>query len=295
MAKEQTENIDKDILDATQEMSAWMDGNWRTLAEAVAQFAIFCPVEKYKGNETLKYTGKKCQNSANEEILFCRKIASEEKKKGKPSEVSGIKVVLDDNTAINSKFKQLTSMQKCKNYMVCHIYGGLSHNPKIFSATANLVLLPKVLAGLSDHCGVIQDLLAHRAYQMFEWYPKSEGFFIPEYKKDFAQLPWKEQVPDEEWKSDKPQNMEERLRRWAQIKESIVYKVIEKVKEEKDGITRKDLIKKLSDTASNPRVTISSLMSEKGNSYGKLLYESGVDEKIRICRDFQKIINEQWK
>ena len=288
MTKEQPEKTDKNILDATREMSDWMDGNWRTLAEAVAKFAVFCPSATYVGNEFIRHRTKK--------LLFCRKkVSQKDIQKGEEYHVKGECFIWDGNAAINSKFKQLTSMQKCKNYMVCHIYGGLSHNPEIFSSTANLVLLPKVLAGLSDHCGIIQDLLAHRAYQMFKWYPQSEGFFMPEYNKDFAQLPWKEQVPDEEWKSDKPQNMEERLRRWAQIKDSIVYQVIEKVKEEKDGITRKDLINKLSDIASNPSVTISSLMSEKGNSYGKLLYESGADKKIRICRDFQKTINELWK
>ena len=283
----------KIVRDSVEEMKSWIEDNKNFLIQAVAKFAIFCTVECYNQNKFIKH--------AEQNLLFCRRKAKQKEKRGETGNVYGMDIIWDDNSAINYRFKALLNYgksqdesQKFKNYTVCHVYSGLSHNPLFFSSTANIVLLPNTLAGLSDHCDIIKDLLAHRVYQMFKWYPETEGFFIPEYNKDFINLPWKDQVSDEVWESDKPQDMERRLERWAQKKDSIVYKTIQFVKEEKDGISRKDLITKLSNIANNPRVTISSLMSETGNSYGNLFYGGVDDTKIKIRKDFQKIIDELW-
>ena len=48
MKENKEEQVSVQALDAAEEMSEWMEKNWKILAEAVAQYAIFCPVEKYK-------------------------------------------------------------------------------------------------------------------------------------------------------------------------------------------------------------------------------------------------------
>lgn len=278
----------KQVLDATQEMSDWLGGNWYTLAEAVAKFAIFCPVEKYKGNELIRHEKNGC--------LFCRKKASQvDIKKGAKGVVQEENIIWDDNSAINYRFKKIIGQSDCRNYVVCHIYSGLAHNPIIFSSVANLVLLPNVLAGLSDHCDMIKEMLAHRVYQLFRWYPENEGFFIPEYNEDYINLPWRDQAAAESWESNKPHDLLKRLQRWSQKKQSIVYQAI-KIAISHNSISCKEFADRLEGMAASPKITIASLMTDRGNAYGRVFeYADNQKKTLAVRQDLRKRIEELWK
>lgn len=266
-----------EVIDGNEVISRWMEANKGKLFDVIARTAVFCPKTVF---EAVKGDGNTAYIKNKDGLLFVRRL-SREGKKGHLD--SSNKYILDDNTYINQAFKKLCGgdQRKYTNFITCHIYGGLSRNPKIFSAIANIVLLPKALAGLSDHCDEVMNLLQHRAYELYRWYPKEEGYSVPKYQDEFAKLPWsnpedfKECEPWEEGKIP----IGERIKVWRGKPESIVYKTIEIVKNN-PKIEIKELKRKLIGISSNPDVTISSLQTDSGNAYGKVLRRDG--DKISL-------------
>lgn len=268
-----SKNIEE--IDGNDIVSGWMSKNEGSLFDVIARTAVFCPktvFETVKGNEDTAYIKNK------DGVLFIRRT-SDEPKKGWPNG----EYISDDNTYINQTFKKLCGggRRKYTNFITCHIYGGLSRNPRVFSAVANIVLLPKALAGLSDNCDEVINLLQHRAYELYRWYPKDEGFSIPKYDDKFARLSW---ASPEDFKNSEPWTggkipIGERINLWRCRPESIVYKTIEIVKNN-PKIEIKELKRKLIGISSNPSVTISSLLTDSGNAYGKVFKKDG--DKISL-------------
>lgn len=80
---------------------------------------------------------------------------------------------LDDNTYANYALKRALGGGRGKwvGFEVCHIWPDSCYDERYHTHIANLVLLPRALAGLSDHDKAIQAALMYRSYQYYGWYP----------------------------------------------------------------------------------------------------------------------------
>lgn len=88
---------------------------------------------------------------------------------------------LDSNNYPNSQMK--AAMKNWygiipKGYETCHVWENTCYNTNYHTVYANLVLLPRAIASLSDHSPSIQKILQFRAYEIFGWKPDEES--IPE-------------------------------------------------------------------------------------------------------------------
>lgn len=56
--------------------------------------------------------------------------------------------------------------------MVCHIWPGTTYDERYHTLLANLVLIPRILANLSDYFNAVIDVLKYRSYELYGWYPE---------------------------------------------------------------------------------------------------------------------------
>lgn len=103
--------------------------------------------------------------------------------------IDGIR--LDDNTYANHAIKQSLGVgRNAKGYEVCHIWSGSSYSERCHTAIPNLVLIPRPLAGLSDHDKQIQAALQFRSFELYQWLPPNTEIPIkPENYPDCWQTP----------------------------------------------------------------------------------------------------------
>lgn len=79
---------------------------------------------------------------------------------------------IDDNTYANRAIKVAISKGiKFEDYEVCHIWPKTTYDEKYHTLLQNLVLIPRVLSGLSDHLEDVVDMLKYRAWELYGWYP----------------------------------------------------------------------------------------------------------------------------
>lgn len=140
-----------------------------------------------------------------------------DKRRGKPADkgkvIDGIKI--DDNTYANKAIKNTISKDiDFLNYQVCHIWPGTTYDERYHTHLANLVLIPRVIAGLSDFCPAIIDVLKYRAWELYGWYPEEESKPVrPEYYPEH----WNDFIKDIEYNSsEKPMDLDDYL---AQLEE----------------------------------------------------------------------------
>ena len=82
---------------------------------------------------------------------------------------------LDDNTYANNVIKALLAHQgKFEGFAVCHIWPQTCYNERYHTMPANLVLLPRELAGLTDHNRSIEKCLQYRAWELYGWHPDEQ-------------------------------------------------------------------------------------------------------------------------
>ena len=294
------------VKNGNDEIKSWLNENVKNLYEAVALTAVFCSVKEYEKLEK-KIKDKKLpwsypcisitQTSTGKTCLIRRKDS--EVDKGAYIDENGKTVYIDDNTQINTKFKKITGMKNCEKYMTCHIWED-SKEPEVFSAVANVTLLPAVIGGLSDHCDEVKQLLQYRAYELYEWKPVTREIPIkPQY---YDELVW--QYPKDVDPAAlhrvaanvERRSIEDRLKLWATRKNSIVYSVISIVKAAGDqGADKAALLDKIKEIAKNPQVTLSSLMTDTGNAYGKVFEYTQDNKRVVIIAQYQALINDLWE
>lgn len=91
--------------------------------------------------------------------------------KEKGDVINGIRI--DDNTYANRAIKiAISNSVKFKNYMVCHIWPDTTYDERYHTLLANLVLIPRILANLSDHCAAVIAVLKYRSYELYGWHPE---------------------------------------------------------------------------------------------------------------------------
>jgi len=82
----------------------------------------------------------------------------------KPKTVTPEGIRLDDNTSANKVLKdRLSHLGKFEGFAVCHIWPQTCYQERYHTMPANLVLLPRELAGLTDHNRAVEQCLQYRA------------------------------------------------------------------------------------------------------------------------------------
>jgi hypothetical protein len=83
-------------------------------------------------------------------------------------------IYLDSNNYANTAIKQALGV-KTVGFETCHIWPLTCYDERYHTAIANLVLLPRALAGLSDHDPAILAMLQYRAYELYSWHPRDKA------------------------------------------------------------------------------------------------------------------------
>ena len=173
----------------------------------VAQSAIFCSKEVFDAVVNGEIGAKENIDKGNDygSWFNCRyKRVQRPNKRG--DEENGVK--LDDNTYANNAIKSavLAGLKiygidpgkiKFYGYEACHIWPRTCYNEKYHTSVANLVLLPREIAGLTDHCKAVEDLLKYEAFNRFRFKPDPEDInpgediseSAPPYYKDLVWRP----------------------------------------------------------------------------------------------------------
>jgi predicted transcriptional regulator len=82
-------------------------------------------------------------------------------------------VMLDDNTFANGAIKRALGVSRADllGFEACHIWPLTCYDERYHTAIANLVLLPRALAGLTDHDDEVRAVLQYRSYELYGWHP----------------------------------------------------------------------------------------------------------------------------
>lgn len=167
-------------MDGNEVMKFWLEEHRQMLCQAIAEFAVFCPVAEYDKMKLKDSDGEAYfRHNGN---LIRRARTDETRRTVKDG------VYLEDNSDINGKFKRLVKMSGCKNYITCHIYD-LPYEADAFSAVANIVLLPEIIAGLSDTCDDVKRLLRYRVFELYGWRPRNQKT-APKKPEGYDKIKW---------------------------------------------------------------------------------------------------------
>ncbi|CDX00848.1 Hypothetical protein DPCES_0961 [Desulfitobacterium hafniense] len=218
--------------------------------------------------------------------------------------IDGIKI--DDNTYANNAIKQAIglSWHSIVGFETCHIWPDTCYDEDYHTAIPNLVLLPRAIAGLSDYDPEIQAALQYRSFSLYNWHPKTYESPI---RPNNYPLTWREPEPfNAEVKSTvlarigerrkkidsnlpsvdnfgngelmppyEKQLLVERLESWAKKPNSIVHKTIAIVANATGGVPCELLIREAQRVtgSKNAYGSINSLLTTKGNAYGRVFIE----------------------
>jgi len=85
-------------------------------------------------------------------------------------------VTLDDNTWANKALKLALGFppRSFKGWQVCHVWPGTAYDVRYHTAIANLVLIPRAIASLTDYDPEIVLALKHRSWKLYGWLPEGE-------------------------------------------------------------------------------------------------------------------------
>ena len=193
--------------------------------------------------------------------------------------VNGIK--FDDNTAANRAIKGAigTHRLEIRGYEACHIWPGTCYNERYHTVIANLVLLPRALAGLTDHLPHVQKMLQYRAYELYGWHPAENDVPI---RPEIYVSCWRNPEPDALMKkvpagtrgtrqSTKPA-LQDRIEKWMSLPNSNVHKIIDLMMLH-EGMAKDKFVDLIISYgfSKNPSGAVASLMTDKGNAYGSVL------------------------
>lgn len=110
----------------------------------------------------------------------------------KPSQVlDGVR--LDNNSYANHAAKRATGLGRgAEGFEVCHVWPRSCYDARYHTCVANLVLLPRPLAGLTDHDPEITAALAFRSYELYGWWPAESP---QPTRPDFYPVDWRAPEP----------------------------------------------------------------------------------------------------
>lgn len=80
---------------------------------------------------------------------------------------------LDSNNYANHAAKRAVGLGRgAMGFEVCHVWPLSCYDSRYHSCVANLVLMPRPLASLSDHDSEIASALQFRSYELYLWHPE---------------------------------------------------------------------------------------------------------------------------
>lgn len=83
-------------------------------------------------------------------------------------------ITLDDNSKANEAIKVALGNRALRNFATCHVWPATCYDPRYHTNIANLVLLPRPIAGLSDHDESVEAALQYRAFELYGWHPEDK-------------------------------------------------------------------------------------------------------------------------
>jgi hypothetical protein len=228
-----------------------------------------------------------------------RRVRRKGEKRGQV--VDGIR--LDDNTYANYSIKSALGLRKLtKNFETCHIWPQTCYDERYHTAVANIVLLPRAIAGFSDHDPEIQKALQYRSFELYAWRPEGEPQPI---KPPFYPSNWRKPEPDPsanqdsevlsevaeklnvKYSNEKQRALSLRLDNWSSKPHLNVHKIIALTVQGEGRISRNDLATRVEAVtqSKNAYGAIASLLTNAGNAYGCVLTDH--DGYIGIHSEFQ--------
>lgn len=210
--------------------------------------------------------------------------------------VDGVR--LDDNSYANLAIKRAAGLGKSAvGFEACHIWPLTCYEERYHTAIANIVLLPRALAGLSDHATEVQTALQYRAFELYGWFPKERQQPV---KPEFYPSIWREPQPDtvnertadivsassrssnDKAAQENRRELADRILNWSRKPDLNVHKIIKLVVQAHGWISRDDLIQQVAEVtkSKSPYGAVASLLTDSGNAYGRVF--SDTDGLIRI-------------
>lgn len=130
-------------------------------------------------------------------------VRNTKQKKGRPVTcvVDGMTITCsaDDNTVANQAIKKAILLSrgyntgdfsKFRNYEACHIWDE-PYDPRYYASIANLVLVPRAFADLTDHCDPVKELLRYEAFKRFGNVSVPNGKTVPSRPKYYGNIIWR--------------------------------------------------------------------------------------------------------
>ena len=156
------------------------------VCQLIAQTAIFCPEHIYEDVKNGKCGSKDNQSSKGNAFgsWFNCKYKRATNGKLRRQTINGI--ILDDNTMANQAIKKAvlkglekygihkTDIKIFKGFEACHIWEKTCYDERYHTCVANLVLIPREIAGLTDHCDAVKELLKYESFNRFGFKPDEE-------------------------------------------------------------------------------------------------------------------------
>jgi hypothetical protein len=229
--------------------------------------------------------------------------------------INGIR--LDDNSYANMAIKRAVGLGRdgVEGFETCHIWPRTCYDERFHTAIANLVLLPRALAGLSDHDLEIQSSLQYRAYELYSWYP--DGVDAPK-KPEFYPLEWRgPELPTSitssylirtghteanesgetsavRGTSSAGRRIDARVRDWASKPHLNVHRIIGIVVR-RGSMSRQQLAEEIErvTNSKNGYGAIGSLLRNRGNAYGRVFVD--LNGTIRLDPAIEEqVLSFQW-
>ena len=209
----------------------------------------------------------------------------------------------DDNSYANVAIKRALGLHRdeVEGFEACHIWPRTCYDQRYHTAIANIVLLPRALAGLSDHDLEIQEALQYRAYELYNWDPEEAS--VPQ-RPSFYPASWRPPEPlssierarplrsansvtdrhsaDARMSDEERKLVNQRVRDWASKPHLNVHRIIGIVVRSTDGVPRDHLVSEATriTNSKNAYGAIASLLTSRGNAYGRVLEDE--DGIIRL-------------
>lgn len=172
------------------------------LCQLVAQSAIFCSKDVFEAIQRGELGSRRNRNRTNTnpndniegtwDYYGVKRAKSGQKNEKYVEEtIKGhkIKVRLDSNNYANKAIKEAiladlkekhgdlykdSTYRKFKDFEACHIWDETCYDARYHTSVANLVLLPRGLAGLTDHYSEVKKMLQYEAWRRFNFLPKDK-------------------------------------------------------------------------------------------------------------------------
>ena len=201
-------------------------------------------------------------------------------------------IIYDDNSRPNAKMKAM--VRNCygvrlEDCTVCHVWPDTCYDVRYHTCFANLVYIPAAIHSLTDYDEHVEACLKYRAYELFGWKPDEEEIPAkPEnYPAEWLELPRcdksqqnKQVLP----KASEDDSCAKALSRLEGVyaDDSLIHGIIQRALDL--GCTDENAVY-VDDLTLGPvnRGHISSMKTERGNSYGRYFDGLGRGSEARVC------------